>query len=167
MTPLTKEQKARICILAREAWERVGRPGDITEWRREQQARACGTSSLRACTQLDYLRLRGHFLSLKGQEGAAFRDLVKAGTEGWRIADYKLREACGEAGVAYPEYPEALARKIHGVGLGEAGEKVLWQLVFTVRKRMQRARIAAGEAVPRFAGRASMDARMARAEVAG
>lgn len=165
--PLDNGQKAKICMLAREAWEEEGRPGDPQEWRHQEQARACGHGSLRACGQEHYLLLKGHFLSLLGREDAAFRALVRHGTEDRRVALHKLREACRDAGVTYPDYPAAIARNKHKRALDDCDEKVLWQLVFTVRRKMQRARIKAGKSKARWAGKKSFEARFARGEVSG
>ncbi len=165
--PLDNGQKAKICILAREAWEHEGRPGDPQEWRRQEQARACGHGSLRACGQEHYLLLKGHFFALLGREDAAFKALVRHGTEGRRVALWNLQKACRDAGQPYPAYAASLAKKIHRVTLDEASDRVLWFLVFTLRKRSQGKRIKAGVARPRWAGKKSFAARFARGEVAG
>lgn len=165
--PLDNGQKAKICMLAREAWEHEGRPGDPQEWRHQEQARACGHGSLRACGQEHYLLLKGHFLSLLGRDEAAFKVLVRHGTEDRRSALYHLQKACRAAGKPYPSHPAALARRIHNVALDEASEKVIWFLVFTIRKRHQKERITSGKAKTRWAGKKSFEARFARGEVAG
>ena len=133
-TPIGNGQKARLCILARRAWERAGAPGDPDEWRRGQQAAACGKPSLRLATQNDYLLIRARFLDLLGESGAAFEDLVRQQSEGRRLAWNKLETACKERGLALA-YPDAICRKEYKRGLEDADEKQLWRLVYTVRNR--------------------------------
>lgn len=135
--PLTNGQKARICILAREAWEAECRPGDFGDWRHEQQARACGHGSLLACAQADYLLLTAHFKNLLGRSGAAFRDLMRHGTEGKRLAVHKLRAACDQYGFAYPDYPAAICRRQYRCSIEDASERQAWNLFITVRSRGQ------------------------------
>ena len=139
-TPLGNGQKARLCILARRAWEQLaavsGQPSAVSfdDWRREQQAAACGKRSLRLATQNDYLLIRARFLDLLGESGEAFEDLVRQQSEGRRLAWNKLETACKERGLALA-YPDAICRTEYKCGLEDATEQQLWRLVYTVRNR--------------------------------
>lgn len=141
--PLDNLQKARICMLAREAWEKDGRPGDHTDWRHDEQAKACGHGSLLACTQADYLLLRAHFKNLLGHSDAAFRDLIKHGTQDKQLALFKLRGACAEFAIQFPSYPAAICRRQYKCALDEASATQIWNLFITVRSRGQARRKAA------------------------
>src|SRR5574343_1736034 len=84
LAPLNNRQKARICMLARRAFDRqsqAGALGDAAEpevWRKEQQRHTCGQSSLTACTNKDYLALKARFQDLAGEHVAAFRNHLRA-----------------------------------------------------------------------------------------
>lgn len=82
--PLSNKQKAVIAQTARQAWDiqvRAGFTDGLTydEWRHAEQAKACGTSSLRAATNNHYRPLMAHFLTLAGKDVPAFRLYVKTG----------------------------------------------------------------------------------------
>lgn len=90
--PLSKKQKAQLAQMARQAFDQlykhglIDSPGDtkakqFTNWRREQQAQACGQSSLTMCNQDDYLPLRAHFNSLLGRDDKAMDDILKSSPE--------------------------------------------------------------------------------------
>lgn len=132
--PLDNGQKARLCILAREAFALQFTDADFTDWRREEQFKAVGKLSLRDCTQADYKRLEARFLRLGGEEGDAMRAETRAGTEDKRLAFYKLEEACTGAGLAM-SYAAAICRNQFKCGLNEATAKQLWNLMFTIRNR--------------------------------
>ena len=138
---LSNEQKARICILAREAYALQFTDWEFPEWRHAEQEKACGKASLCDCTQADFLRLKSHFLRLSGEEGEARRVETRAATEPRRIARYKLMQALAERGLA-PGYAEAICRRQYHCGLDDASEKQLWRLVFTVRSRRAARRAA-------------------------
>lgn len=74
--PLSKTQKARLSILAREGYKIHSQHGvtdqSFADWRHEQQMEAVGCESLTKCIQRDYLPLVAHFQSLTGQDGDAF-----------------------------------------------------------------------------------------------
>ncbi len=156
MSELSREQKAEIGALARQAWLAwPGREGFLesngelsatecfTAWRHWQQGLACGKQSLCACTsEGDYLRLRAHFLALGGDQMAATRALVRHASEPARIAFFKLREAIAERGLR-EEYAAAICRRQFRCSLAEASERQLWCLVYTVRNRRKAAMSAA------------------------
>lgn len=143
--PLSREQKARLCLLAREAFDRLEESGLIPEgerfegWRRAEQARAMGCEefSLTGATQRDFRALRAHFGALKGDMRRAFRDALGAEPEtaDRELVVHKLREACAECGVLWPNYPESICRTQFRRPLAEATPKQLWSLFFTVRNR--------------------------------
>lgn len=137
--PLDDGQKAHICILAREAFEHVhGRPpssqAEFDHWRRAEQERACGVSSLRAATQAEYKSIEARFLKIKGEAKAASRAAARAATEPARLAMFKLRDALRERGLD-ESYAAAICRKQFKRSLSEASERQLWCLVYTVRNR--------------------------------
>ncbi len=161
-SPLTSRQKSRLARLALRAFnlaatEALGRgevparsirlaigadpllcatPSGLRDaFRRYHVHRACQKLGLRCCVQEDYKIVEAHFLDLLGQPGAALNALLAAASEPRRIAEYKLREACRDAGV-----PLAYAEKIcrdqnHGAGLDDADLNTLWRLIFTLRNR--------------------------------
>lgn len=132
--PLDNGQKASLCILAKSAYELQFTDMDFNIWRRLEQAKACGKSSLTECTQSDYLLLRGHFERLAGNEGEALRTENKHATQDKALAMFKLKEACNEGGVQL-EYAAAICRNQNKCGLEQATYKQLWRLIFTIRNR--------------------------------
>jgi hypothetical protein len=167
--PLSREQKARICIMARECFHgsgassftrqagslpaESGKMPDFQSWRREQQLIACGKSSLRECTQSDYLLLRAHFENLLGKSDRALETHLRAAQEPQRIAMMKLRAACADAGLDLA-YPAKICRQQYKCELDEANANQLWRLVFTVRNRSKRP-TPKSEAAGRVASEAS------------
>ncbi|MDD3885376.1 MAG: hypothetical protein PHI35_00710 [Victivallaceae bacterium] len=148
--PLTREQKARLMILAREAFEKhCAETGErftaagLETWRRAEQVKACGKASLRASSQMDFLPLKAHFLNLLGDSGNALNLLLHQQTEPARQARFKLEEACEERGLAM-SYPAAICKRQYRCSLDEANAKQLWHLVFTVRNRRKSAKTIKG-----------------------
>ena len=147
LSPLTREQKTRIILLAKDAFEKAGgtRSGqDFTEWRYDQTAMACGRSSLRVATQRDFRAIRGHFYALLGRQRAAFRDFVKAETGDAGFVLAKLRHECKNAEdvIAAPmEYVTKISRsRFKTADLSSLSAKQLWSLVFDIRRNAQRRR---------------------------
>lgn len=147
MSELSKQQKAEIGQLAREAWlawdgreQFLETNGELsvsdcfTEWRRWQQGQACGRQSLRACTQDDYQPLRAHFLALSGRTEAAAHAQRRAASEPQRLARYKLAQALKERDLQ-ETYAAAICRRQFRCELADASPKQLWNLVYTVRNR--------------------------------
>jgi hypothetical protein len=135
--PLSNEQKAALCILAREAWEIQGGEaecGPLLDWRRGAQFDAVGKSSLTECAQSDYLRLRAHFLSLKGESGRAMSAHVQHQTEPERVAMFKLEEACAKKRLPL-SYAESIGRQRFKTDLDKLSAKQIWWLVFTMNNR--------------------------------
>jgi hypothetical protein len=142
---LDNMQKARICILARSAFERLGSggvpPSNYADWRREEQFKAVGKLSLRHCLQSDYLSLVAHFQALAGDTDRAFNTHLRDSLQEKEIARYKLEEACEERGLNL-SYPGVICRRQFKCELDQANAKQLWNLVFTVKNRR---RVAADE----------------------
>jgi hypothetical protein len=137
---LDKGQKAHLCILAREAFERVfGRAPhgqhEFDTWRRQQQERACGLVSLTDADQRHWPALQACFLDLTGESGRAFAVLMAPDLKAQRVALAALERNCLKMGLAFPAYPSAICRTQYKCALGEASPKQLWRLTFTVRNR--------------------------------
>lgn len=142
--PLGNQQKAALCILAREAFEAVHRRAPASQaefdaWRRDQQQRAIGESSLTLAKQSDFSRLQAHFLDLKGESGRAFNALMKPAVTDTAQARAVLARELRKAGLA-EEYAASICQRKHKCALAEATPKQLWDLVFTVRNRAAKAR---------------------------
>lgn len=141
--PLSSLQKQKLCGLARRAFARVGSGEEFNDWRHAQQLAAVGKGSLRACTQSDYLALRGHFRNLIGDIRQALRDHVASETQGVRVALAKLRQECGKAAdvIEAPwDYAASICRTRYGCAPEELAEKKVWVLVFDLRRNVQRRR---------------------------
>ena len=152
LAPLNNRQKARICILARQAYERQrsevsdqmseNRPPLAEKlfccWRRQQQNAAVGKSHLTDCRNADYLTLKAHFLDLAGETVAAFRNHLRAGTEprAWALA--RLRKECQAAADVLPgawDYAAGFLRNKRGLSIDDCSERDLWHAIFLVRRR--------------------------------
>ena len=146
-SPLSDLQKREISIAARQAYaawpEREAFAAINSEfsatarfdaWRRAEQDKAVGVSSLRACTQEHYGRLLGHFQALAGHAAAATRTLARDADNGRRIARYKLDQALRERGLE-PGYAATICKAKFKCALQAATEKQLWKLVYDVRSR--------------------------------
>ena len=97
--PLSREEKTRLVLLAREAYgktrdqrpettdqrpqttDRSAERRAFDEWRRRQVLMCVERSGLRECRHEDYGYVRAHFLRLLGREGAAERAQVRAACE--------------------------------------------------------------------------------------
>lgn len=146
-TLLSNEQKGDLCQLARKAYDEwAGREAFeeanpelsatkcFEAWRRVEQGKAVGNQSLRLVTQDDFLTLRAHFRAMCGQGGAAVKDLLRHAEEPRIRARFKLQQALEERGLN-EAYAAAICRRQFRCELGDAGEKQLWNLFFTVRNR--------------------------------
>jgi hypothetical protein len=145
LAPLSKEQKKRLCILARRAYaveQALGRTGtlDAEAWRRWMSERAVGIASLRACHQSDYLPLKAHFLDLIGETGEAMNAHLAAQADPRRQALYVLRQECQKATdvLDNPEqYIRGFVRHRRHVALEDAEPRVIWHAIFTLRRKVQ------------------------------
>jgi hypothetical protein len=148
--PLSKKQKADLCILARRAWNAgagEGWRGDLNAdcsetalfraWRRSQQHEACGLHSLTTCLQeSDYPLLMAHFAAMiHGNDAQAGYWLERLAEDGRNRVLYILKREAGKAGLSWPSYPASICRRQYKCGLGAATERQLWCLVYTLRNR--------------------------------
>jgi len=139
--PLSRAQKAALCLLAREAFAVVfghppETPATLDTWRHAEQRQAIGLDSLRTAGQHHYRPLLAHFLHLKGESGRAF-DLLRAEqTSELDLAKAKLRAACTRAGKTWA-YAEAICKHQHrGLTIDELRDpRPIWRLVFTLTSR--------------------------------
>ncbi len=148
MNPLSHEQKARVCIAARRAYDAWAireefelinpelSPSKCFEaWRRVEQGKAVGQQSLRLCTsETHYLPLLAHFAGLLGEGGRALQLLLRHAEEGRITVYFKLLQTLEERGLE-EEYAATICRCKFKCALGEASEKQLWSLFFDVRQR--------------------------------
>jgi len=162
MNPLSLEQKARICMAARRAYDAWGMreefelinpelsPSKCFEaWRRCEQRKAVGVESLTLCTsERHYLRLLAHFVALQGEGGQALQLLLRHADEGRITVFFKLLQALEERGLK-EEYAAHICRCKFKCALGEASEKQLWSLFYDVRRR-RRAELPAKPKPPRY-----------------
>lgn len=141
---LDNGQKARIAILAKEAFQKTPNAERSTsnlefeQWRHEQQFLAIGKESLRDATQADYLKLRGHFENLAGEPGRAVKTHMADAVKDKAIAMLKLRGSLAERGL-HVSYAETICKgKCRGRGLDDANAKEIWEVNFTVRNRRKK-----------------------------
>jgi len=133
--PLSHHQKRYLSQLARRAWEAAEREvGTPEEFRHAEVARACGKAGLRCCSQDDYKHVEAHLLDLCGEPGKALAAHVAAVTQPRREAEAVLARACREAGLQLG-YAAAICQRQFHCTLGDANERQLWNLVYTVRNR--------------------------------
>lgn len=138
--PLSNEQKARLCILCREAYDAM--PGAashpteemLAEYRHAEVEKATGKPGLTACVQDDWNPLLAHFLALVGETGVAFNVAMRHGTEPKRVAMHKLGEALAKARLPMA-YAAAICRRQYKCEPADASPKQLWNLVFTIKNR--------------------------------
>ena len=145
-SPLTKDQKQTLAMLARRAFDVEGAKargrgeqwnGDsahFEEWRHEHVAKACGKVGLRCCTQLDYRAVRGHFNDLLGNTRAAFEDNYAAQTEPLRQAQAVLVRELKVAGLSI-NYAIAIAQRQYRCTLDDLNRNQVWSLIYTIRNR--------------------------------
>lgn len=156
---LSNAQKAKLGILAREAWEawegraefldanvELSASKCFEEWRRWEQHKKTGLYSLRDCGQEHYLTLKAHFQNLAGAGGAALKNQMRSAEEERIQAFWHLKKALAERDLA-EAYAESICKTQYKIPLSEATEKQLWRLVYTIRSRRKATRKAAG---PRY-----------------
>ncbi|WP_414664884.1 hypothetical protein [Horticoccus sp. 23ND18S-11] len=164
-SPLSNEQKGRLCQLARQAYDAwTGREAFeeanptlavskcFEAWRRVEQGKAVREQSLTRCTQDHFLPLRAHFKAMLGNGDGALRDHLRAQEEPRIRARWKLEAALAERGLDQG-YAAAICRRQFKCELGDASEKQLWALFFTVTNR--RKPVAGGASKvkrPRYVG---------------
>jgi hypothetical protein len=139
---LNAEERQELGMVAKQAWEACGAkaagiPAD--EWRHEQvaiatQGKAARVSDLRRGMFRDVL---AHFLLIKGDTARAFRTAQRSGQDmaDRDLALHKLREACEEGGLAYPDYPAAICDRQFKCTLDELETGRIWFLFYTCTRR--------------------------------
>lgn len=134
--PLTRGQKARLCILAKRAADRAGLPESGPEhdaWRAEEAVDCCGRR-ISAALQRHWPALHARFADLAGDVATAFKTLVAESGNPRRVALWKLRKALEEAGLD-ESYAAKICRDQYKCRPDEATAPQLWRLVFTVKNR--------------------------------
>lgn len=124
-----------------EGW---GEGGPVSEsklraaFRHDEVAKACGKLGLRCCSQDDYNAVKAHFLTLLGEDGRAFKEHVRAQSNGRRIVEHKIVQALAALGQRMP-YAESICRRMyHGTGLADATDKQLWKLFYALQYQINR-----------------------------
>jgi hypothetical protein len=151
LAPLGAAERRELAILARRAWEKIGRPGPCFDAWRHQQTMICAERpGLTHCRREDYNFVKGHLLRLLGAERGAASCEVRGATEPRRQALAKLRAECAAArGVlGHPEaYVEAIAKaKFKTVDIErELAANQIWQLIFSLRNAAARKRRPGGK----------------------
>ncbi len=132
--PLTTRQKGVVVMLARRAFNhrRVG--GDFNAWRRDEQEKAVGQTSLTVCCQADYNMLVAHFEGLAGEGTKEFQAAYRDLDERTRQARHLLEDALNDRDLDL-SYAEAICRTQYKRGLDEATADQLWRIKFTVENR--------------------------------
>ncbi|WP_043585339.1 hypothetical protein [Geminisphaera colitermitum] len=149
MTLFTNDQKARVAQLARRAYDaqpdreefelinsHLSKTACFEEWRKWQTGKATGgVQSLRECvSELHYLPLLAHFSDMLGESGRALNMLLRHAEEGRIRVFFKLQEALAERDLN-EGYAAAICRRQYKCDLGDAEEKQLWHLFFTIKNR--------------------------------
>ena len=155
--PLTNPQKARLAILAREAFDArsvsVGGPDDgidFDEWRRREVGAACGKFGLRACSQDDFLLVEAHFLRLAGRGPEADRAYIAAIGSDRRHLESNVFQACRRYDLR-PAYAASLCRNIYKCEISQASAANLRNLARIIhRNGSRRARRAPAQDTPHY-----------------
>ncbi len=144
MAPLTTEQKKRLILLERTAFNRArGTATDFEAWRRVEQFKACGKAYLTASVNGDYKKLRAHFLLLAGYSRAAAREYIAAQSEPRQWAMAKLQQECRAAADVLPaamSYARGFLMNKRGLDLDDCPAKDLWHAVYLIRRRAHQLR---------------------------
>jgi len=146
--PLSHNQKAKLAIAARSAFDKHHKAGLIDngqtfdDWRHAECSAATDgrVGGFREATQRDYRLLRGHFANLNGDGATAIQDAIHGSPDEADLDQARaiLRRECRTKGHAYPEYPAAICRQQYKRPLSEASIKQLWSLIYTVRNRKKK-----------------------------
>lgn len=132
--PLTVKQKARLSILARQAFEVQKVQGmAVKEWRHEIAIQVCGFRISEAAND-HYSDLKSAFQDLAGNPEKAFKTQLRAVDNKRRVAMHKLLQACKSGGL-HESYAASICHAQFKVPLTEASGKQLWCLFFTISKR--------------------------------
>lgn len=116
-------------------------------WRANEQRKATGHESMTTMGQGQYLTMKAHWELYRDTAGGTKSDcalrtqtvktMADQATEEIRRARWLIQRECEEAGVAYPKYPDAIAKDQFRVRLEEATLKQTWCLLYTCRNRLK------------------------------
>lgn len=134
MGALSNQQKFYLSKDARRAWEKVGRPGNENDWRREQVKIACGCNGLREASNSDYLKIKAHFEALAGETDKAFESAMREQDEPIRQQRHVLAKAVMKAEVT-PAYAEEIAQDRFKKTLTACNADELLAITKTIRAR--------------------------------
>lgn len=131
---LTKNQKSRLAILAREAFAAQKVIGvSFEDWRHDVAIRACG-NRISEATQSQWADLKAAFQDLAGQPDKALNTHLRDADNKRRVAMHKLTTALTERGLDM-SYAASISRTQFKCELDSASAKQLWCLFFTVTNR--------------------------------
>lgn len=134
---LSNEQKARLSILARAAYQHQKVQGmTVEEWRHEISIRACGCRISEA-VQDHWADLKSAFEDLAGKPEKAFKTQLREGDNKRRVAMHKLTTALAAKGL-HLSYAASICKTQFKCGLEEASAKQLWCLFYTVTNRRRK-----------------------------
>lgn len=134
---LTREQKTRLILVSKRAWEKVRKTDDsvggFDSWRAAQSIEACKRRISEARNE-DFEAIESHFLNILGEAGKALNQAIRSGTSKERQAMKALEKVCAERELSMA-YPAAICKNQYKCALSDASPKQLWNLVFTIRNR--------------------------------
>jgi len=135
----SKLQKSRICIVARQAFDKLTAAGQIAgvtfdDWRREEVERVVGRHGLTDCDNAQFNPLLAHFLSLIGEDGRALNALVREQTEPRRQAEFVLVRAMKEGGFG-PAYVQSICTARFKCEVTDATPEQMRSLTIVLRYR--------------------------------
>ena len=151
---LSREQKKRICMLARRVWSKM--PDDAKSqyrdadggqsdtqafelWRHGQQSAAVGKLNLTASDNDEFCILMAHFALLSGDSQTASKWLMRFASEERRRVFWLIRNAC-TTGIEFPKYPDAIARAQFQCRIWHCSIRQLFNILSTVRNRVNEKR---------------------------
>lgn len=150
---ISKEEMARICQAANEAYKHLVETGRMDvefpdampaykrmeAWRRTVTKERWGLDSLTMASHQQFNEIRAFFDSIAPQRaGRAYRGLVRGdGDENKkRIALFKIEDACRAGNLSFPYYPLSIAAKQFRVAsLDKLTAKQAWALFYTMTGR--------------------------------
>jgi hypothetical protein len=144
---LERNDKARICILARQAYDKAETTQNFETWRHHEQFIAVTGAnplldrtsrlSLLDCNQRDVPKLIAHFQDLAGEPGHAVKTYLRESMKDQAVALHKLKEACEERGLEL-SYPGKICKQQYKCAIEDASPNQIWRLVFTIRNRKKK-----------------------------
>ena len=135
--PLSSQQKNRLAILARQAFENLKVQGmTATEWRHEMAIQKVGCRISEA-KQKHWTDLKSMFQDLAGKHGPAYKTQIRAADNKRRVALHKLTLAIQERNL-HISYAQSICMTQFKVPLEEASAKQIWCLFYTVTNRRRK-----------------------------